>query len=321
MKRFFLVGLSVLLISFSIAIALVLSEFILRLKNSTMKNYDIEMWRYSRELKTLSPHPEMDFDHVKSKSAILQGVEIRLNEWGLRGPNVEQFSKSKRRILFLGGSATLGWGVLEKDTIESRLERSLRMRGEKVQVLNGGVGNYNSTRYISRFFYDLKDLHPTDIVILSFLRVAEELEPGGGNWFLQNSELAVTGWIAYHRLFDKSGMQVLLEHYNHVYAPESASLLKTKDALENLSRYAKANNIRIYFAMMPDIHDLTNYKFEFAHKVMIKIANDLGYQTIDLLPVFSNHNELDFWAMHGDPHPNAMAHKLMADSLLPLLSK
>jgi lysophospholipase L1-like esterase len=321
MKKMSSVAVSVLIVVLSVSFILGLSEGFLRLKNSSMKNYDIEMWRYSRELKKPSIHQEMDFNHVKSKSATLQGVEIRLNEWGLRGGAVTPVKSGERRILFLGSSGTLGWGVKEDDTIEVQVEKALRARGEKVQVLNGGVCNYNAIRYVSRFFNDFIDLHPTDIVVHSFLRDAEWLPPTGGNYLLQNSELAVTCWIAYHRLFDRSGEQALLEHYKQVYSPGSEGLIKTQDALERLATYAKDNGINLYFSMMPDIHDLIDYKYEFAHKIMLKMAHELGYQTIDILPKFTGKKARELWVMPGDPHPNAMAHKIMADAIVPMLSE
>ena len=93
---------------------------------------------------------------MKSKSAVLQNVTIRLNEWGLRGGPVEPVPPGGRRILFLGGSIALGWGVSRKsNTVEARLQQMLRDSGEQVQVLNGGVGNYNADRYVSRFFKEL----------------------------------------------------------------------------------------------------------------------------------------------------------------------
>src|SRR5476649_51942 len=95
---------SIALLASSFVVALLLSEAILRVKNSSMTNYDIEMWRYARELKVRIPDPALDFVHQKNKSAVLQNVEIRLNEWGLRGDRVAAVTPDKRRILFLGAS-------------------------------------------------------------------------------------------------------------------------------------------------------------------------------------------------------------------------
>src|SRR5262245_50081273 len=93
---------SIALLASSIVVAFLLGEATLRIKNSSMTNYDIEMWRYARELKVKTSDPSLDFVHLKSKSAILQNVEIRLNEWGLRGDPIPAVSPDKRRILFLG---------------------------------------------------------------------------------------------------------------------------------------------------------------------------------------------------------------------------
>jgi lysophospholipase L1-like esterase len=301
--------------------ALLVSEGILRVKNSSMKNYDIEMWRYARELKVKSADPSLDFEHRKSKSAVLQNVEIRLNEWGLRGVPVAPAGAGKRRILFLGASTTLGWGVREEETVEKRLERMLATDGEPAEVLNAGVGNYNAERYVSRFLKQLTGLNPTDIVVQYFMRDAEELPPGGGNILLRHSELAVTMWIAYHRLLDRSGEANLIEHYRKVYEPDQPGLVMMESELKKLAGYARQHRIRLYFMMLPDVHDLVDYKFGFVHDVMRNFAEQNGYIYVDLLPVMKGLRPEETWAMPGDPHPNAYAHKLMADAIFPLIER
>ena len=321
MQRLKSLLLSALIASLSIVIALGAGEAVLRLKNSAMTNYDIEMWRYARELKVKSPDPRLDFDHLHSTSALLQNVEIRLNEWGLRGGPVLPLDPGERRILFLGGSITLGWGVREEDTIEARLARMLTAAGEKAQVLNGGVGNYNAERYVSRFFTALTALQPTDIVVQYFLRDAEELPPGGGNFLLRHSELAVTLWIAWSRVFDKSGEQSLVEHYRRAYEPDSPGFLRMRQELAKLAGYAKQHGIRLYLLMTPDVHNLVDYKFGFIHDIMRKVAQEDGYTYVDALPAMLGRPPEELWAMPGDPHPNALGHALMAEALLPAIAR
>ena len=312
---------SLFLVVISVALCLVGAEVILRVKNASMTNYDIEMWRYANELKQKSPDPALDFDHVRSKSALLQSIKIRLNEWGLRGPAVEPAPPGGRRILFLGGSITLGWGVDEDQTLEARLERMLRDHEEQAQVLNGGVGNYNTERYVSRFFKELSGLNPTDIVVQYFLRDAENLEPGGGNFLLRHSELAVTLWIAVHRLFDKSGEHVLEEHYRQVYDPRQRGFAIMCDKLKELADYANARGIRIYLAMTPDVHNLIDYKFDYIHDIVREIAVNDGYTYIDLLPAMRGRPPQELFAMPGDPHPNMLGHQLMAEAIFPVIAK
>lgn len=311
---------SIALLCVSLVICLSAAEIILRVKNSTMKNYDIEMWRYAKELKIRSPNPNLDFDHLKSKTAFLQNVEIRLNEYGLRGGSLASVPTGARRILFLGGSITLGWGVPERDTVEARLEKMFSDAGIKgVQVLNAGIGNYNAERYASRFFSELIDLQPTDIVVHYFLRDAEMLPPGDNNFILRHSELAVTLWIAYHRLFDKSGEKSLVEHYRNVYQRNAPGMLKMKKNLKEIADYGKSHGINIYLAMTPDVHNLVDYKFGFVHDIMREIAAEYDYKYCDQLTTMKGVPPEDLWAMPGDPHPNALGHKLMADAIFPML--
>src|SRR6266851_5372597 len=130
--------------------ALGLGEAILRAKNRSMQNYDIEMWRYARELKTPSPNPRLGHDHRANTRAVLQNVEIRLDDHGLRGATAGPRAPDRRRILVLGGSIALGWGVPEAETMPALLGRMFRDREQTVEALNAGVGNNNAQRYVER---------------------------------------------------------------------------------------------------------------------------------------------------------------------------
>lgn len=303
----------------TLVVMLGFGEAVLRLKNSSMKNYDIEMWRYSNELKIADPG--LGHDHVKNTSAMLQSVTIRTNELGLRGGPIEPSGDEKRKILFLGASITLGWGVPEKETVTARLEDMFERNGEDVAILNAGIGNYNAERYVKRFMRDMQGLNPTDIVIHYFLRDAEQLDHGGGNWFLRNSQLAVTLWIAASRLFNKSGGKSLEDHYRAVYEPDQPGYQAMVSSLKQLKDHADKNDIRVYLAMTPDVHNLKDYKFGFVHKQIATLAGELGFEYVDLFPAFGGLSQQQVWAMPGDPHPNSLGHQLMAETLYPVLSE
>jgi lysophospholipase L1-like esterase len=299
-------------------VALGAAEVVLRVKNGTMKNYDIETWRYAKELKVASPDPELGLEPARNASALLQSVEIRLNEWGLRGGPV-RIPSPKRRILFLGGSVVLGWGVPEQDTISVRLQQLLQDEGEDVEVLNGGVANYNAKRYVERFLTQLEGLNPTDIVVQYFLRDAEQLDPVSGNMLLRNSEFALTTWIALSRLANRSDERSPVDYYRDVYREDQPGYLEMKKKLRMLADYAHSRDIRLFLAMTPDVHDLPNYHFGFVHDRMKTIAGELGMRYIDFLPALEKSPPQELWTIPGDLHPNAIAHHLMADALLPVI--
>lgn len=307
------------LITVSIIVALGIGEIFLSMKNSNMLNYDIEMWRYAKELKRESKNPILGHEHIPSAEAFLQSVNIRINSDGLRGGQLEPKQPGEKRILFLGSSITLGWGVEEEKTLTERLNQMFKMENSNIKVLNAGIGNYNAVRYVERFLTQTTYLDPDTIIVQYFINDAEELEFATGNWFLRNSQLAVTLWIAYNRLFKSSGEGALIDHYKAVYDPKSNGFQAMTTALTRLSKYAKEKGIKVLLVMTPDFHNLKNYPFYFIHSAIEKISNQLGLSYVDLLPTFENRESKALWNMPGDPHPNSLGHELMAKAIHPVL--
>ena len=307
--------LSILLFLLSMALALGFGEVVLRVKNSSMQNYDIEMWRYAKLLKHRSENPLLGHEHVPNSRAVLQSVEIRINEHGLRGAPVPPPQALQRRILFLGSSVTLGWGVSEEHSLTARLEKMFAAEGQQVEVLNAGIGNYNAPRYVERFLTRLAEIKPTDIVVHYFLRDAEVLDAGGGNALLRSSQLAVTAWVATSRYFGKTRERSLEEHYRAIYQPQAKGFLDMREALTRLADHARSNNIRLYLAMTPDVHDLVQYRFNFVHEQMHDLAKEFNYVYVDQLPGMRNLTPKEIWSMRGDPHPNSVGHQRMAEAI------
>ncbi len=168
---------SIIVTAITLVFCLFAAEVLLRVKNSDGKNYHIEMWKYSRDLKQASQNPILGHEHLPSSQAKLQNVIIRTNKNGMRGAAITPVKSGQRRILLLGSSATLGWGVEEEETMSSRLQLSL---GEGAVVMNAGIGNYNTKRYVELFLTKNRNVTPTDIIVNYYLNDAEVLKPGGG---------------------------------------------------------------------------------------------------------------------------------------------
>ena len=310
---------NIIIVILSIIISLLSFEFLLVMKNSNMKNYDIEMWKYSKELKLKSTNPLLGHEHVQSKAVVLQNVDIRLNEFGMRGADIENLSFYDRKILFLGSSITLGWGVDEDEIFTSLLQKEFNSIGDSVIVLNAGIGNYNTERYVELFFKKLKSIGASDIVIHYFINDAEDLNSGRSNWLLKNSQLAATMWIAIKKLSFSSKKTSLVDYYKNVYKNDSEGFKKMKASLEKISKYANNNNVNIYLTVIPDVHNLNEYPFNFIHETMNKLAEEFGIKFLDLYPAFSGIDEKDISVMPGDPHPNALGHSIMSEQIFSIL--
>jgi lysophospholipase L1-like esterase len=312
---------SVLSSTIAFVMSFAAAEGIMRLKNASMKDYNTEMWRYARELKVRSPDPRLGHEHIANARAILQSVEIRTNAWGLRGGPVSVTPQpAGRRILVLGSSIALGWGVDEDKTVSSLLNARLAAAGRPVEVLNAGIGNYNAERYVERFLSRLSALAPTDLLVLAFVRDGEELDEGGGNLLLRHSELAVAAWVAISRALDGRGESGLTDHYRVVYRPGSTAMARMKAAFARLADHARRRGIQVTMAMVPDLHNLADYPLGFVHDIFAQTARENGFAYVDLLPALQRVRPEEIWAMPGDAHPGARGHAVMAGAIYPVLA-
>ena len=302
---------NIMILIVTVSIMLLIAEGIVVLKNRDMKNYDVEMWRYAKYIKMRSDDPMMGHEHRPNQKGVFQSVEIRTNNFGLRGPDIVMNSSKKRRILFLGSSCTLGWGVPESETITAILQEKL---GDDTEVLNAGIGNYNTVRYVELFLKKLYILNPTDVVVQYFINDTEVLEAAGGNWFLRNSQFAVMLWHVLNNVLQQNTEKDIVEYYRGLYQPNAAGFKEMKKALDRLKEYTDPRGIRVYFLMTPDFYNISDYKYNFIHEIMRKEAVERGFLYLDLLPAFTNvKNSRSLWVMEKDPHPNGAVQRIMAD--------
>ena len=74
----------ILFILISSFVGLIICEIALRVKHNLTYNYDIEMWKYAKTLKQKDVNPKISHTHIKNKSQLLQGVEVKINNYGQR---------------------------------------------------------------------------------------------------------------------------------------------------------------------------------------------------------------------------------------------
>jgi lysophospholipase L1-like esterase len=111
---------------------------------------------------TFSRFRARDYDYVQ-----------RVNNLGLRGRDIEPTKKpTSYRILMLGDSFTLGYGVADDETFSAVLERTLHakavtIKDRAVEVVNAGVGSYAPILEYLQLTKSLGRLDP-DLVVLNF---------------------------------------------------------------------------------------------------------------------------------------------------------
>jgi hypothetical protein len=301
----------------SLFFAIIFCEVILRIKHTVIPNYDIEMWNYAKELKVGVENKNIGHVHVKNKSGIFQKVEIKTNAYGQRDVNydnkyLEKFDKS---FLVIGNSIVLGWGVEREKTFTYLLNIEAKNNNKNYIFVNGGIGNYNSVRYVNNYLENWKDLKFTHLIINYFVTDAEILENKKSNFFIEYTHTGVILWKLYKSFDSNLNVENIANYYEKIYDDDYEGFNIMKSELKKLNNYCNANKIKCTIVNMPDIHRLNPYKLSFINQKIKKLSEENNIEFIDLLPIFENMDEKKVWNKYQDPHPNDFAHKIIAKKI------
>ena len=307
----------------SIFIGIILCELTLRIKHSFFINYDIEMWKYAKKLKQKSSNIKIGHTHIKNSSAKLQDVEIKINNYGQRDVDLsnEMIKNFDRSFLILGSSVALGWGV-ENSNVFTNVMNNLSKKNDKNWIfINGGVGNYNTERYINNYFENWHVLGFTDIIIHFFVNDTEVIIDNKTNFFTKHTHLGVVVWKLLNSYKSSFNKEKLEDYYKKKYQDNYKGLQTAKIELKKLKKHCDLKKIKCHIVLMPDIHQLKPYKLKFINDKISTFAKELKFNYFDLLPEFENIELEKIWNKYQDPHPNAFAHKIMGEKIYYFLNK
>src|SRR6476469_2332537 len=162
----------------SIVITAIGLELLTRFVADDGTQFDLEMWKYARDVKQVSADPLIGHEHAPNRHARLMGVDFRTNSKGLRDREFGyEREPGKLRILMLGDSLTVGWGVTIEDTFSKRIERLYAAAGVDAEVINLGVRRYNKEKEVQSFLNTGRNYRPDVVVLNFFVNDAEELIP------------------------------------------------------------------------------------------------------------------------------------------------
>lgn len=97
-------------------------------------------------------------------------TDYSLNSFGMRGPETTLAKpQSRKRILFVGDSFTLGFTVDDDKSFVRVLERDLRANGHDVEALNGGTEGYSTDQELLFLQQVGKQFQPDFVVFAPYL--------------------------------------------------------------------------------------------------------------------------------------------------------
>lgn len=257
------------------------------------------------------------YRHKASSEQLYGNLTVTYNERGLRDRPILPKGKEEFRVLALGDSIVFGWGVPQDQIFPVRLEQLLERRlGRPARVINSGVGGYNTVQEVAYFKEEGITFQP-DLVLLTYVEndIGETpdhliTDHRGERSFLQ----------MVMRPVEKLWLYRLVQHA-HDYGfnvrddqrPQTLSSRKGWDdsisALDELVSMCRARNVPLmifYYRLNVDAENPL---------LADVIAHAKGFPVKDVGPWFAGHDILTLILSKVDPHPNAEAHRLMAEHM------
>ena len=284
-------------------------------------HYGIEMWKYAKEIKQRSTNPQMSHEHAPNREATLMGVNVKTGSQGLRD---RDFAGTKapnsQRILVLGDSLTFGWGVDVDHTYPKILERLLNEESggaTTYEVINAGVGNYNTVQEVAYFEERGIRYRPDEVILGFYINDAEPVPAPQDGWLARHSYLYVlasSGTDAFvRRLGGKADYE---SYYRNLYSEENAGWRASRQALRRLIDVCQREGIRLRVVLLPELH-FPNGQYPFAdvHRAVASIVVESNVPVLDLQNSFKGHEPRSLWVSLGDAHPNAKAMEIIAHEI------
>lgn len=308
-------------LSFStIIVVFIIAEIFIRLINPLGVNYFLETRKYFSDMIS---DEFVFYRHEPNTNRTYQKANISFNSYGLRGSEINKNKKTAIRLLLLGDSVTFGWGVDQEEIFPEVLEKLLNYNSPtKTEVINAGVGGYNTYQEVQYFLREGIYFNP-DMVVLIFVDNDFEIQKTIDERD-KSKKVSLRGWIfsVINRLewMLKDTMVAHLFTFKWKYSwfpgnnKEMVEIERSglvERCLHEIASVCK--EIEVPFVV---------FVFQYVpgqHKQKMDIIRNFGLKEEFL--VFSTH---DFFKDHEiddlknsivDSHPNSFGHRLLADGI------
>lgn len=262
-------------------------------------SYQIEMWKYNRELKFAVQDSRNHF-HQSNKTAKLMNVPVRTNNYGFRGDALNE-SQVADSVVVLGDSLTLGWGVLEEETFCKIISKKINLN-----CINAGVGNYTLRQIVENYRQQNFFTKAKHIIYFFYINDAEPEQDEFKSELCIRSVACVLVVNALNSMKSSADYE---NFYRKFYAGESWQ--KFSHSLSELVEVVGSNRLTV--VLLPEFRNVNARPFINEHaKIQAQLVQQ-GVRVIDLIDFPKVDTAAEYWVSADDPHPNAKAHKLIAE--------
>lgn len=316
--------LNVVVLVVAILFGCIAMEVALRVIFARSRDFSMEMWKYAVQLKRPVANPQLSFAHAPNRSAFLMGAPVSINSDGLRD---REYSHTKPpdvyRIMMLGDSTTFGWGVRQEDTAAKFLERKLNANPppgyNKVEVINTGVGNYDTVQEVTYYETLGRAFHPDLVVLVFFINDPEPVPVEKKSFLIDRSYLIAFATNRFDGVLRHIGARPdWKKYYAALYDDDRPGFQACKKALGSLADSTRSDGAKLLVAILPELHQINgdSYPFRAAHQKIQDVMATEHVPVVELIDGLKDHGpEETLWVTAMDDHPNAKANDLISNQL------
>jgi lysophospholipase L1-like esterase len=236
-----------------------------------------------------------------------QGIPVDINSHGLRGPETTyEKPLGTYRILNLGDSVAMGWGVREEDTYGQQLESLLNQEGSddlRFEVINAGVPGWSLDNELAYLKAEGLKYEP-DVVVLD-LTIANDIN--GKSALLAGNDPRPFRWLSDHTYFwpflqsQVAWAKARAQGRDRVDTidpptnpakyfpldPQSDRWAERWNSVREINRLATQSNARVVLILFPLEFQVLDVSYStLPQEIFMGRATEADIPVLDLLPAF-----------------------------------
>lgn len=279
---------------------------------------DATPWPWGQLIHQASAVPGLAYELVPDLDVELNGVRVRTNDLGLRGPApLPVRGPALVRLAVLGDSTTFGFGVAAEEAWPGRLGPLLDAArpGWVHEVLNLGVSGYSARDEALVLEARALPLEP-DVVVVGYNLNDPEIEArqplqayfATAPWWERSRLLR---WAEAQWRARRAGTGDPIRRLHRRGSPTWASV---EAAFASMAQACAARDLPILLVVFPlgEVPaDAAAYRYADVHAQVLDAGRAAGMETLDLVPAFAAAAGGDGYLL-PDSHPNPTGHLIAA---------
>ena len=308
---------------FSIILVLILIEIILRLNGSSprkINNFILNEPLTNVPDEILGWSPKIGKHKFKpwSDDGKITYLTINKDKSRVTGSNLID-----KKIVFIGGSNTLGWAVDDFETFTSIIQN----KTNDYKIMNFGVGGYSGYQSLLLLEKIFNNNDNVKLVIYGYIPHHEVRNVAAGSWMYLLNFFSTRGFVKLpYASIDEENNLIRYKPIKYINIPFSnrsvliAKLEKKIMKIKSLQReYIKFEISKAIIKEMNKISNENSSEFKFL------ILENLSEEKINKYKKFLANNEIalincpmpqgEEYTVKGDGHPSALGHKVVSECI------